>query len=159
MEVVLSEYGPDLSRFPTEQQFVSHVTLAPHVPTSGGKPVRKKKRNSASTPVAAALRMAALSRRHRHTALGAYYRKLAQRRRDQHLGLSVPLGGTQEPFTRFGTGTRLELSSTRGRSCSNEASVTRKSFRRFFCARVISFNHYQEPMSAIDSIMSAPTPE
>src|SRR5246127_3376956 len=27
--VVLSEYGPDLSRFPTEKQFVSHVTLAP----------------------------------------------------------------------------------------------------------------------------------
>jgi hypothetical protein len=33
VEVVLSEYGPDLSRFPTEKQFVSHVTLAPHVPT------------------------------------------------------------------------------------------------------------------------------
>src|SRR5262249_22641649 len=27
---------PDLSRFPTEKQFVSHLTLAPHVPTSGG---------------------------------------------------------------------------------------------------------------------------
>jgi len=43
LEVVLSEYGPDLSRFPTEKQFVSHVTLAPHVPTSGGKPLRKRK--------------------------------------------------------------------------------------------------------------------
>jgi hypothetical protein len=61
LEVVLSEYGPDLSRFPTEKQFVSHVTLAPHVPTSGGKPLRKRKRNSTSTRVAAALRMAALS--------------------------------------------------------------------------------------------------
>jgi transposase len=80
VEVVLSEYGPDLCRFPTEQQFLSHVTLAPRVPTSGGKPVRKKKRNSASTRVAAALRMAALSLQHSHTALGAYYRKLAQRR-------------------------------------------------------------------------------
>jgi transposase len=27
VEVVLSEYGPDLSRFPTERQFVSHVTF------------------------------------------------------------------------------------------------------------------------------------
>jgi len=81
VEVVLSEYGPDLSRFPTERQFVSHVTLAPHVPTSGGKAVKKKKkRNSASTRVAAALRMAALSLRHSQTALGAYYRKIAQRR-------------------------------------------------------------------------------
>jgi transposase len=82
VEVVLSEYGPDLSRFPTEKQFVSHVTLAPHRPTSGGKPVKnKKKRNSASTRVAAALRMAALSLRHSDTALGAYYRHLARRTR------------------------------------------------------------------------------
>jgi transposase len=80
VEVVLSEYGPDLSRFPTEKQFVSHATLAPHVATSAGKPVKKKKRNSASTRVAAALRMAALSLRHSLTALGAYYRKIAQRR-------------------------------------------------------------------------------
>ena len=42
VEVVLSEYGSDLSRFPTEKQFVSHVTLAPRVPKSGGKPVKKK---------------------------------------------------------------------------------------------------------------------
>ncbi len=79
VEVVLSEYGSDLSRFPTEKQFVSHVTLAPHVAKSGGKPLKKKKRNSASTRVAAALRMAALSMRHSHTALGAYYRRIAQR--------------------------------------------------------------------------------
>jgi len=79
VEVVLSEYGSDLSRFPTEKQFVSHVTLAPHVPKSGGRAVKKRKRNSASTRVAAALRMAALSLRHSQTALGAYYRKLAQR--------------------------------------------------------------------------------
>jgi transposase len=79
VEVVLSEYGPDLSRFPTEKQFVSHVTLAPHRPTSGGKPVKKKKRNSASTRVAATLRMAALSLRHSDTALGAYYRHIARR--------------------------------------------------------------------------------
>jgi hypothetical protein len=79
MEVVLSEYGPDLSRFPSEKQFVSHATLAPHVGKSGNKPLKKKKRNSASTRVAAALRMAALSLRHSETALGAYYRRIAQR--------------------------------------------------------------------------------
>jgi transposase len=80
VEVVLSEYGCDLSRFATEKQFISHLTLAPHMAKSGGKPIRKKKRNSASTRVAAALRMAALSLRHSPTALGAYYRKIAQRR-------------------------------------------------------------------------------
>ena len=43
VQVVLSEYGPDLSRFPTEKEFVSQVTLAPRIPTSGGRPVRKKR--------------------------------------------------------------------------------------------------------------------
>src|SRR6266481_2674219 len=79
VQVVLSEYGPDLSRFPSEKQFVSHVTLAPHKPTSAGKPLKKKKRNSASTRVAAALRMAASSLRHSESALGAYYRQIARR--------------------------------------------------------------------------------
>lgn len=79
VQVVLSEYGPDLSRFATEKEFVSHLTLAPRRPTSGGKPVKKKRRNTASTRVAGALRMAALSLRNSATALGAYYRKIARR--------------------------------------------------------------------------------
>jgi len=79
VQAVVSEYGPDLSRFPTEKEFVSHVLLAPNRPTSGGKPVKKKKkRYSASSRVAAALRMAALSVRHSQTALGAYYRQIAR---------------------------------------------------------------------------------
>src|SRR5215469_2633773 len=80
VEVVISEYGPDLSRFPTEKEFVSHATLAPHVPKSGGKPLRKKRRSSASTRVANALRMAAQCLLNSHTALGAYYRYIAQRK-------------------------------------------------------------------------------
>ena len=79
VQVVLSEYGPDLSRFPSEHQFVSHVTLAPRKPTSGNKPLKKKRKSMASTRVAAALRMAALSLRHSQTALGAYYRNMARR--------------------------------------------------------------------------------
>ena len=77
--VVLSEYGPDLSCFPSEKQFISHAMLAPHVPKSGGKAVKKKKRYSAGTRVAAPLRMAALELRHSPTALGAFYRSLARR--------------------------------------------------------------------------------
>jgi transposase len=76
----LSEYGRDLSRFPTEKHLVSHVRLAPRQPTSGGKPVKKKKRDSASSRVAGTFRMAALSLRHSETALGAYYRHTAQRK-------------------------------------------------------------------------------
>lgn len=80
VSVILSEYGPNLTRFPTEKHFVSHVRLAPDKPISGGKPVKKhKKPGSASARVGAALRMAALSMRRSQTALGAYYRRIAQR--------------------------------------------------------------------------------
>lgn len=96
IQVVLTEYGPDLSCFPTEKQFVSHATLAPRRPMSGGKPVRKKKRNSASTRVAAALRMAALSQRHSETALGAYYRNIARR-----LGGDVAVFATARKLATF----------------------------------------------------------
>lgn len=41
--------------------------------------MKKKKRGTASTRVAEALRMAALSLRHTDTALGAYYRQIARR--------------------------------------------------------------------------------
>ena len=79
VQAVTSEYGPDLSAFPKEKQFVKPVLLAPNQPTSGGKPVKKKKKPySASSRVAAALRMAALSVRHSQTALGAYYRQIAR---------------------------------------------------------------------------------
>jgi hypothetical protein len=80
VSVVLSEYGADLRRFPTEKQFVAHVGLAPHRPISGGKPVKKRKKPlSATARVGAALRMAATSMRRSQTALGAYYRRIARR--------------------------------------------------------------------------------
>jgi transposase len=79
VQVVLTEYGPDLSCFPTEKHFISHMTLAPKKAMSGGKPLIKKKRGSASSRVSAALRSAALSLRQSRTALGAYFRHTAQR--------------------------------------------------------------------------------
>jgi transposase len=79
VQVVLSEYGADLSRFDTEKHFVGHLRLAPFLPTSAGKPLKKKRRSTASTRVAAALRMAATSLRNSQTALGAYYRHISRR--------------------------------------------------------------------------------
>jgi transposase len=80
VNVVVSEYGTDLARFPTEKHFVSHLRLAPNRPVSGGKPVRKRRTPSSATArLGAALRMAALSARRSRTALGAYYRRVAQR--------------------------------------------------------------------------------
>jgi transposase len=51
--------------------------------------VKKKRRGSASTRVAAALRMAALSIRQSQTALGAYYRQIAR-----HKGADVAVFAT-----------------------------------------------------------------
>ena len=79
-EVVLSEIGPDLSAFPTERHFVSFVKLSPKLAISGGKPLYKRPKGTASTRVGAALRMAAVSLRNSKTALGAYYRRIARRK-------------------------------------------------------------------------------
>jgi hypothetical protein len=78
VETVVSEYGASLKQFPTEKEFVAHLNLAPHYAKSG-KSAKKRKRNSSSTRAAGALRMAALSLRNSKTALGAYYRRIAQR--------------------------------------------------------------------------------
>jgi hypothetical protein len=97
VSVVLSEYGADLTRFATEHHFVSHVRLAPHKPTSGGRPLtRKKKPGSATARVGAALRMAALSMRHSQTALGAYYRQVARR-----AGADVAVFATARKLAQF----------------------------------------------------------
>src|SRR5262249_25192114 len=79
VQVVLTEYGPDLSCFPTEKEFVAHATLIPRKPTSAGKPLKKHNPPGAGSRLAAILRMAALSQRHSQTALRAYYRKIASR--------------------------------------------------------------------------------
>jgi len=79
IQVVMSEYGPDLSRFPTEKQFIQHIRLAPYRPSTGGKPIKKRRPNTGSTRVGDALRMAAVAVRNSQSALGAYYRSMARR--------------------------------------------------------------------------------
>ena len=73
VQVVLSEYGADLSGFATEGHFVSHLRLIPNRSTSGGKPLKKKRRNSASTP---SLYMLPCRRRFDRTEADDIYRRL-----------------------------------------------------------------------------------
>ena len=97
VHVILSEYGWDLSQFPTEKHFISHLRLAPHRAMSGGKPVRnQKKPHSGSVRVATALRMAATSLRRSRSALGAYYRRIAQR-----LGADVAVFATARKLAQW----------------------------------------------------------
>ena len=79
-EIVLSELGTDLSCFPTEGHFISFLRLSPKLAISGGKPIRKRPKGTATTRVGAALRMSALTLRNSKTALGGYYRRISRRK-------------------------------------------------------------------------------
>jgi len=79
-EVIISEYGVDISKFPTEREFVSHLQLAPHRPVSGRKVLRTQRQKPKGTRTAEALRNAATAVRNSRTALGAYFRRMARRK-------------------------------------------------------------------------------
>lgn len=76
--MVLAEVGFDLSRFGSAKQFASWLGLCPGTKISGGKVLSGA---SKRTPhrLAQALRMAAMSLRRSHSALGAYHRRLLAR--------------------------------------------------------------------------------
>jgi transposase len=75
---ILSEIGPDVSRFETVKHFCSWLGLSPGTKISGGKVLSAKTKRSANR-VRQALKMAAMSLSHSGSALGAFYRRLCGR--------------------------------------------------------------------------------
>jgi len=75
---VISEIGPDLSRFKSIKHFASWLGLCPGTKISGGK-VLSAATKRITNRAAQALRMAAASLRSSQSALGAYYRRLCAR--------------------------------------------------------------------------------
>jgi transposase len=75
---ILSEIGPDLSRFETVKHFCSWLGLCPGTKISGGKVLSAKTKRSANR-VRQALKLAAMSLWHSDSALGAFYRRLCSR--------------------------------------------------------------------------------
>ena len=75
---LLSEIGTDMTRWPTEKHFTSWLTLAPHNKVSGGRLLSSRTQPSANR-AAAILRLAAMTLGRSHTALGAFYRRMAFR--------------------------------------------------------------------------------
>src|SRR6266508_3167757 len=73
---VLSETGVDMSRWPTAKHFGSWLGLAPNTRVSGGKVLSRRTLPSANR-AAAALRVAAQTLHHAHSALGAFLRRKA----------------------------------------------------------------------------------
>jgi transposase len=75
---ILSEVGLDVSRWKSDKQFASWLGLCPGTKISGGKRLSGKSKRSKNN-AATALRMAASTLHHSHSALGAYYRRLKYR--------------------------------------------------------------------------------
>lgn len=76
--VLLSEIGPDLSRFPTVKHFCSWLGLCPNPQISGGRNKGDRSRRVVNR-AAQALRLAAQTLRNSRSALGAYFRRLLPR--------------------------------------------------------------------------------
>ena len=75
---LVAECGTDLSRWRTAKHFTSWLTLSPGCNISGGKVLSAYTRKTRNR-VTAALRLAAVTVGRTHTALGAFYRRLAAR--------------------------------------------------------------------------------
>ena len=74
-QVVLSEVGVDMTRWPNEHHFSSWLGLAPNNDITGGRVIRRRTKKVLNR-AARALRLAAQSLHHSQTALGAQYRRL-----------------------------------------------------------------------------------
>lgn len=75
---VITEQGTDMSRFPSEKHFASHLGLCPNNEITGGK-VRKHRTRRVNSRAAQALRLAAQSIGRSQTALGSFYRRIKNR--------------------------------------------------------------------------------
>ena len=75
---ILSEVGPDLSRFANVKHFSSWLGLCPGTKVSGGKVLSARTRRSTNR-VRQALKLAAMSLSRNGSALGAFYRRLCAR--------------------------------------------------------------------------------
>jgi len=76
--VLLSEIGPDVSRFPTVKHFTSWLGLSPQHQGSAGK-IRSRRVRRGANRAGRALRLAVQGCYHARHALGAFYRRIQAR--------------------------------------------------------------------------------
>lgn len=94
-EVILSEIGIDMTRWPSEKHFTSWLGLCPDNRISGGKVLSSHTR-AVVNPVSNTLRMAALTLQNSKTALGAFYRRMRGR-----LGAASAITATAHKLARI----------------------------------------------------------
>lgn len=78
VQTILSETGTDMTRWPTENHYVSWLGLCPDNRISGGKVLQRKTRHVVNR-AAWAYRMAAQSLKNSGSALGAFFRRMRAR--------------------------------------------------------------------------------
>jgi transposase len=93
--VILTEVGPDLSRFPSEKHFASWLGLCPDQRISGGKVLSSRTRRIINR-VSDALRMSAVTLERSPSALGAFYRRMKAR-----LGAAEAITATAHKLARL----------------------------------------------------------
>jgi transposase len=93
--VLLTEVGPDLSRFPSEKHFASWLGLCPDQRISGGKVLSSRTRRVINR-VSDALRIAAVTLQRSQSALGAFYRRMKAR-----LGAAEAVTATAHKLARL----------------------------------------------------------
>ena len=76
--VILSEVGPDVSRFPTAKHFSSWLGLSPLHRGTGGK-IKSRRVKRGASRAGRAFRLAVLGCHHAKHALGAFYRRIQAR--------------------------------------------------------------------------------
>lgn len=92
---LISEVGTDLSRFPTDKQFVSWLGLCPETKQSGVK-ISSSRTKPCNSRAAAAFRQAAVGAQGTQTGLGAFYR-----RKKAHLGPAKAITATAHKIARI----------------------------------------------------------
>jgi transposase len=93
--VILTEVGPDVSRFPSEKHFASWLGLCPDQRISGGRVLSSRTRRVINR-VSDALRMAAVTLERSQSALGAFYRRMKAR-----LGAAEAVTATAHKLARL----------------------------------------------------------
>jgi transposase len=74
-QMILSETGVDMNKWPTHKHFTSWLSLCPNNKISGGR-ILNTQTNKTNNRAAYAFRLAARSLYHSKSALGAYYRRI-----------------------------------------------------------------------------------
>ena len=77
-EVILTEVGPNLEAFPTEDDFISWLHLCPRTAISGGRPLAKKGNGTGANRLGGLLRLGARTLFKSKSALGAEFRRVAR---------------------------------------------------------------------------------